>query len=310
MPTSASRRPTVERKILFYRANVGMQPSGRPIPYRHSSVLEHVRELPFTANGRYLDIGDGQAVCCWPTSRRSSDRLRFGHIRRSGLPQVDRGGKLGALSIPANAGLAEQVHVRFFRHNIVGCDFNFYGPRLSRLAQYFSERADGIGPTVEFEPLLRQDVIEQLNRLEDVRLFAFKVRSSFIDRIAQAERSLGDALQAAATLSGAHEVELVLRARPRTDRSLLQRVLEGARRVARIPELRVEASRFLVRGLDPESEEVELIDVLRDHFISSKRIVLQGERSRALDTNSAFEAIAEAHRELRPQLEAAAAATT
>jgi hypothetical protein len=304
----ATSRPRVERKIYFYRASVGLAASKRLIRFDHAPVLEHVRSLPFSATGRYLEIADGQAVCCWPASGHAPNRLRLGNIRRSGLPQLDRAGRLGALRIPADAGLAEQIHVIFFRNNIVGADFNFYGPRLSRLSEYFARRAEGVCPAVEFEPLLRQDVLEQLRRLGDLRLFSFKVRTSFLDRVAEAERSLGEALRATAEAGSAYEVELVLRTRSRSRETLASRLLTGARRLAALPGLRAEASRFVVRGLDRESGEVEEVDVLRDLFIVSKRIGLESERTRGLDPISAFEAIEEAYGELRADLEAAAGA--
>lgn len=61
--------------------------------------------------------------------------------------------------------------------------------------------------------------------------------------------------------------------------------------------------------MNDESGDIEEIDVLRDLFIVTKRIVLQGERTRALDPTSAFEAIEEAYGELAADLEAAAGVT-
>ena len=62
--------------------------------------------------------------------------MLFCQIRRTGLPQLEQAGTVSDLKIADNAGLVEAVHVVFFPDNIVGADFNFYGPRLSRLGYY------------------------------------------------------------------------------------------------------------------------------------------------------------------------------
>jgi len=51
-----------------------------------------------------------------------------------------------------------------------------------------------------------------------------------------------------------------------------------------------------------------LVDVLRDELVASKKVVRVDSRSRALDPAATYAAIEEAYLELKPQLEAAAAA--
>ena len=75
------------------------------------------------------------------------------------------------------------------------------------------------------------------------------------------------------------------------------------------PELREHASRFQVRGKHDETGKVELIDLLRDQLIARKQILRLGERSRAIDASSAFEAIRAAHDELGDDLRRAATIT-
>ena len=113
----------VKRKIYFYRANVGMDQGGRPLPFNVTPVLQHIGRLPFAPAGRYLDEGDIR-LCCWIDQQNPQPRFRLGQIRQSGLPQMEQYGQLTDLAIPANSGSAEAIHIVVFPNNIVGTEFN------------------------------------------------------------------------------------------------------------------------------------------------------------------------------------------
>lgn len=301
--TSAAK---VERRIYFYRVDAGIDDAGRPLPCDLGPVLRGVDALPFTADGRYLADGDGNAICCWVDRHTSPQRLRFGNIRRSGFPQVERGGALTGLKIPAASGLVEQVHAICFPDQIIGSEFNFYGPRLPRLARYLMTKTGPDCPPLSFEPLLRQDVAEQLEQLHDLLLVRLRIRASYAARIAQADRDLGAAFEAAHRAGDAEELELVLKSRVRSRRPLAERLLSVVRELAGQADLRTEVSAFNVKGLNERTGQVELVDVLSDQLIARGQIILMDRRTRALDPESAYAAIEQAYAELRPQLLAAA----
>jgi hypothetical protein len=296
----------VERKIFFYRADAGQDQAGRPRPYDPVPVLQQIDALRWDPNGRYWDVGDGRAAVCWVDSLSLRPAIRFGITRRSGLPQVEDHGQLAGLPIPPTSGLAEVIHVVFFPQNIAAAEFNFYGPRMSRLAGYLAVKASHIGPRVAFEPLLRLDVRQQLGRLSDVRLLELKIHAPYSDTVKAANKDLGAAFDAAARAGNAEEVTIILSPKARSRRQLSSRLLRTVRRLAVKRDLREEALRFRVRGLDELTERVETVDILRDELISTKRIVRADDKSRALDATSAYEAIQEAYDELRDQLRSAA----
>jgi hypothetical protein len=62
-----------------------------------------------------------------------------------------------------------------------------------------------------------------------------------------------------------------------------------------------------VKGRRDDTHRVEAIDLLKDQLISVRKIFRMGDRSRALDPDSAFEAILAAHDELEDALQQAAA---
>lgn len=304
---AAPPRNIAERRIHFYRVNVGTSEAGQPIVPNVARWLHAIDALPFTDDGRYLEVEPGLLTCCWVDRDRANHRMRVGTIRRSGLPQLERAGQLSALPISPSSGLAEQVHVVFFPNNIVGSEFNFYGPRLSRLADYLSVRAGVNSPPVSFDPLIRQDVLEQLAKLQDVRVLRLRIKGSYVDTLRQLDQDLGSAFEAAQRATEADEVELILRMTPYSRQALSQRMMAFVRRLARRPDSRTEMSQFKVSGLSSDSGGVEIVDALNDQLIANKQIIREGRRSRALDTNAAYTAIEEAYEEMREELEAAAA---
>lgn len=302
----AQAAATVERKIIFYRVDAGDDDGGRPVPFDPVPALRHIETLAFDTNGRYLRAPDDTLTFCLVDQVRSPQHLRLASSRRSGLPQVEDGGRLRGLGIPTSTGLAESTHVVFFPERIVGAEFNFYGPRLSRLGTYLAERAGPHCPPLTFQPLLRQDVVRQIDRLQEVRLLQLRIRPSYATTLGQADRDLGAAFEAAARVGDAEELEIVLRPRAHSRRSLGQRIIGTIRALTHRSDLRSNVSRFHVKGYDPETNRTELVDVLSDRLVATKRMVLEGPRTRAISATSAYSAIEEAYQELRSELVQAA----
>jgi hypothetical protein len=299
---------TVERRIIFYRLDAGADEGGRPLPFDIRPALAVVGALPFTADGRYLAEDDGNHTCCWPenASRHAPDacpRLRFGSIRRSGFPQVEQGGTLSQLDLSPDAGLAEQVHVIFFPDAIIGAEFNFYGPRVTRLAAYLQAKVPDLCPReLSIQPLLRPDVADQLEQLRDVRLLRLRIHASYATRVAEANRSLGAAFRAAQRAGGGEEIEIVIRPRAYSRQTLPQRLLGMVRRLAALPDLRTEATHFSIKGLNGQTNQIDVVDLLSDQIATRAEILCQERQTRAVNSASAYAAIERAYAELRPQL--------
>ena len=305
-PPKIKPPPSLERRIHFFRSSVGKDAAGASIPFVADDPLSEINKLPFSdSGGRYLIDAEGNALCAWVDGLKPHPRIRFSQVRRVGLPQIDAGGRLSDLNLNASEGLVEPVHIVFFGHGLVGAEFNFYGPRPSRLGYYLNKVASmKILPS--FDPLLRSDVAAQLERLNDIRLFTLKVHASYASVLKQADADLGAAFDAAAKLGSPEEVEVALRARKQGAPALLERLKGTARKLLDRTDLRTEASQFVVKGLMRDSGRVEPLDLLRDQLIAHKRIVRVNQRSRALDRDAAYSAIVEAFEELSGELAEAA----
>ena len=307
MPVRRTRSTSVQRKVQFFRVTSVAGHGGSSVPFDPMQVLNHLDGIPLSSGQRHWQHDDSAATCCWIDSGGFYPRMRLANIRLAGLPLVEEGGVLADLDIPAAAGLAEPVHIVFFHDQVIGVEYNHYGPRVARLRDYLSEKALGICPPINIEPLVRRDALEQLQRLQSVRVFRLKVRPSFADRVRDADESLAAALEASRAFSGGEFVEIIARAEPNSrSSSLLERVKDTARLI--LTNLRDDVtatdsvSALEISGYDVVTGKVETVDLLSDMLVSSQQIVAPRRRTRALSSASAYEAIERAYLEVRDQL--------
>jgi hypothetical protein len=212
--------------------------------------------------------------------------------------------------VPAGAadqGLYEPIHIQVFDNNIFGVEFNFYGPRPSRLAWYLRSVTGDDKLQFSLDSLLRQDVLIQLNRLEEVRLLDLAIRPSYASIVRQTNRDLGAAFEAAARVANPELVRLILSPAAHGRGFLSRAVRTAARTLAARNDIRENAQTFSVKGLDVETHTIEVVDVLRDQLVASKSIVRLDRRSRAINDDAAYAAIQEAYTSLESELQEAVA---
>jgi hypothetical protein len=301
-------RNDVQRRIHFYRAECGREPSGKPAPFKPAQAFTRIKSLAYESfaekSGRYYEEGEN-VYCCWP---ESALRAQFAVIRRDALPTVEDKGIRTALNLSATAGLVEAIHVRLFPDNIVGFDFNFYGPRLARFGRYLNTVAQGSGPDVAFGPLLRRDVTDELKDGKELRMFSLRIHRAHADVIEQADQSLHDAFSAIKQLTDADELEIVVRPKPYSRKSIGNPLLKVTRKLAKRSDIREVARSFQVQVASPGSP-TQTLDLLGDHFIADTRILRQTTKGRALETQDAYAKIEEAFNDRKAELKKAAAAT-
>ena len=300
---------TLERKIHFYRADIGNDAGGRPFPFDPAPALERIKDLPFTndESGRYLFEPDGNALCVVDYSDSDNQRIRFCRVRRTGLPQLERAGNISDLDIAPDTGLLEAVHVVFFPDNVVGAEYNHFGPRVSRLGSYLSEKSGNeLRPLTSrnelqpltFRPLFRPDAAEQLDRLTDLRSLEFSVSPAYTSIVRQAEPSLADAFDANARVLEEPKIVRLLLIEKENQSGFLNKMRNPLKRLVTDDAIHENSDRLQVKGRCEDTGRVETINLLNDMLISPEQIVRLNERGRALDPESAFQAIREAYERL------------
>ncbi len=278
---------TIKRDILFFRVNIGLGQNGKPKVFDPTPVFEYISKLNWKDgknDNRYFD-NDGKMIGCWVESTGKPCKIALGNIRRTDLPQLEMQGELTPLEIPETAGLVETTHIVFLGDNIVGCDNNFYGPRISRLPFYLSDKALRVAPEyIYFSPILRQDVYQQFKKFRSLSLLELRIRASYADNVSLVDDNLGAALKSAYKAGDTDDVELVLRASSNSHSWLADRLLDALKLLSRRPEIRDEADKFVVKGYNEEKTVLQELNLLSDKLVITKNIRKLDARSRALNS--------------------------
>lgn len=302
----------VQRRIYFYQV---LAADGQKLPYPFDPVpaLNHIMTLPFDVkakHNRYYDDAFGGTLCCWQDQTRQFPSLVLANIRRKDFPHMELNGQLTSLAIPVAGGLAEPIHVVFFRNDVAGMTFagleyNFYGPRANRVSEYFGEKAEGKVPLISLSALVDQDTSQRLRRLQNFRLFRMRINQSAIELVKDIDQGLGSAFGEMLNIASSdHEAEIMVKGKGR--RSLPNAITDMVKRLI-VPELYdsnspTKALNFEIGGTNRETNHLDIVDLLSEKLISKKQIKLANTRDRILDNGATFDAIEDAYDELKDQL--------
>ncbi len=187
----------------------------------------------------------------------------------------------------------------------MGCDFNYYGPRISRLSFYLSAKALGHAPEyINFSPILQRDVYKQLEKFKHLKMLKLKVRSPYIDTIAKANESLGASLKAARNAGGDDDldVELVLQTTKYSSGPLSDGLLQSVKFLSKKSNIREDIETFKVKGYSSSVEKIIELDLLSDKLIIKRDIYKLNPKSKGILSKSAFNAIISAYEEIKDEI--------
>lgn len=304
---------TVMKKIQFFnvemlafnarRNTLEAITDQRPVSIQ---IMNQIGALTFsdTQPSRYLEMDANNALFMLIDSIQEYICGRLIISRRNLLPEVEEQGQLTPLVIPVEAGLAEATHFVYFpAYKVLGLEFNFFGPRPSKFSEYIPNKASDFVNVINLQPILRLDVEEQLNRMGEISLLQIEAHRNAVGILNELNESLGAAFEAAANLSEAETVEIILRKRrharhgfdfPFSRRRLIELLSTiGSREMI---------NKFRGETLNTRQNQNPKFDFLEDKFISSRQVTRVDEISRAIDTVSMHIAIRDAFEELRTQI--------
>lgn len=294
----AKKRAYLDRKIYFYRLYVGQNAAGAPLPCDVPGLLTHIKSLEFDTGDRYLGDENGEDIACWVDGPQ---KIRFGKIKRTNLPQTEHQGKIDNLHIPSDHGLIEFVHVEFFSENVVGIEFNYDGPRVGLISQYLNEKCKHLLPkNLEFQSLLQQDALKKLESVEISR-FQLKIRDSFIPSLKGIDDNLAAAFGASIALGQAREVTLVL-SRAHYAGSLGDKLRNTLKRLLAFEDTQNGVLYSQIKGSNKVTGESTTIDLLNEKLVAVKRISRENTSDNSLKRELVYGAIREAYTELKDQI--------
>jgi len=296
----------MDRKIYFYRANVGRKESGKLQHFNAPDIFHQVKQrINAQENQIYMRMkGAPHLISCHVEESAGPVKICLGKIRREGLPRQEQDGIVTDLPIPLDAGLIEESHIIFFPNNIVGFEFNFYGPRISSMRRFlrYLFPDNELLKKLTFDHLLRDDPARRLSELEGLRLFRMRIDRSFADRIAQADESLAQAFKCSFEAADSEEVEIVLRSAPRSKSTLSSKLIDTIKQIFKMEGIYENVRTLKVEGPDNQTGRMKPIDLLEDKLVTSRAVVQLDGRTRAVLSNSVYDAILEAESELHNDL--------
>lgn len=285
---------SIVRKIYFYRV-YNKDDAGVQSPVNIPTLLQQISALRYDNGQAYLGIAQGVELCAW-AAPGGPGRLILGTTRSKGLSEVEEAGQRSPLPLTRTQKLLECTHALFFSDGILGAEFNFNGPRVLKLPVYLTAKCPTL-PELFIDPITERNVAKQLADLQTMTMLRMRVHRDYIDLLRQAEGTLADALNALNELSDAPVVEIVLKQEARVRKSLGEKAWGLLRAVVGAPLVREVADTLEVKGRDRRIGKTRTFDFLRDNFASAARVTLQGDRSRAVDSNDMFEVIDAAYNE-------------
>jgi hypothetical protein len=283
----------VVRSIYFYR--VEMQDGGA---WNRADVLRRLDGL--TGNDRLLEVGE--ADYAWAKVDRiprtqQAGRLRFFRDRRANLPGMSNEGDVEELPIPEEAGLVEPTHIVLAGDGLIAAEYNHFGPRIT--SQFAALLRSKLGLDLRIGTWAQGDIIDQLDRLEQVQLLEFSlVAAHALDEELRNTGPFGDAAVALSRVDDGRRLALRLSGEKGSD-SWGEQAVAFAKRLLGMPAQEHVTKVLRVTGYDPASDNVEVVDLLKQKIVRRVEIERSSQRSKALDVASAYQHIEEAIREVR-----------
>jgi hypothetical protein len=196
----------------------------------------------------------------------------------------------------------------FFPENIVGIEYNYVGPRITRISDYLYVKAKNICPLAPvFEQLLQPDVMKKLEGMKSVRQFKLRVRSSLFSSIKQAGEDLEKTFQAARVLGQSKEITLILSV-GHGNGTLGAKVQAIAKKLLALKDTNHDILSGEIRGHN-EIGNMETIELLNAKIVAEKCIPRNLTRTGAPQSELVYSAIEEAYTELKDQLQSALGVT-
>ena len=301
--------PTVERTVRFYRITAGLNADGSPRNYDVSDALKRIERLPFNATPQYHIRYMANGGKLWFTTLHPSatgDEFAFWQSTRDDLPLEENDGHIRELTIDANAGLADAMHIVFFPPNILGIATNGGGSRITKLGDYLFQKTPELGKA-EIQPLVHPDVRERLARIGEIKLLEFTIRPSYTDIVGSMDTNLGNAFRSIRSVWEEQErLELIIRPTKGTGTRAKAAIIPAIQQLISRADFRSNSTKCKVEGIPAGSMGQLTVDVLSDKLIVKKEITKAGNRSAALDEVAAYHAIREAYSDLARDIDQAA----
>ncbi len=273
---------TLFRRVYFFRVE-----RFSDIMHGLPDALRRIGNLDFDDAGRYkLDPASGIRLSAYPDTISYPLKIRFGKIRRNGLPQVEQAGDLQTLALKEDEGLIDICHIVIFEDGCVAAEWNPDAPKLAAFASYMFEKGK-LNTAPKFLSLLERDIVEVIRNLDSVRVLEIDLPPDAINLAKEADKNLAAAVEATAAVGATKRTALTLTADKPTGK-LLNLALKLAEIVKSRPQESQALNSLSVRGYQSGSKTARYIDILESKLVSGDYFPRTSERSRSLRSDETY----------------------
>jgi|Deesub1362A_J573_1020465.scaffolds.fasta_scaffold04127_6 hypothetical protein len=305
---------TVQRIIYFYK--VEAKKNGKIIT-NLANIFGYINSLSFSLNGRIRKLIDrNDHICMILHSTKYPIKGLLGVIRKEALPVVfkESTGNTKGLAISSDEGLYDPIHFIIFKlenrdktlmTNILGAEFNYYGPRPSRISWYVRGVTPQLIDEIKLLPIIRGDVEELLNKFSEIKWVKLSVNMHAAQALKDYDTTLFSGLDFISRFSGARDIELVLKPQYRKKKGSLALTIDKIKELIKRKDAQEALNQFKLKALSTETGEYEIIDLLNEFILSRKQVAKISDVYRNVDSDSMFEAINSAYYEQKTEIEKA-----
>lgn len=287
----------VGRKVYFFRIGHFAQ-FKEVLP----GAFQRIENLPFTDEGRYQkDNESSSRICVFPDSLSYPLRIRLGRTRRSLLPDVEREGQLKMLELHENEGLIDVCHIVFFEDGFVAAEFNYDGPKISKLSKYIYAKGYNLPGAPQFLPLFERNISDVISALDNVKVVDLTVPPSAAAMLRQADNDLASAVEVCASAGASKKVSLSLVSDLKTSK-LHQLSKKLASMIGLGTINRDEVDTLRVTGFSNGSTKPKFIDLLEEKLVTVEMFRRSTSRSRSINSDQAYDLIERCYAERRDKL--------
>lgn len=273
------------RRVYFFRIEFFTD-----IKHSLPNAMRRIQDLEFDDTGRYL-LNDKSDVrfSAYPDNVTYPLKVRFGKIRRNGLPQIEQAGDIENLPLKEDQGLIDISHITIFEDGIVAAEFNPDGPKLAALGPYIFQKGK-LNTAPKFLSLAERDIVEVIRNFDAVRVLDIHIPPDAVNIVREADDNLAVSIAASAALGANKRVGLSLAA-DRPTRKLRDLALKLAEIVKSRPQESRSISKLSVRGLKSGTKSLSFVDILESKLVSGEFFIKNSERSRSLCSDEAYKTI-------------------
>lgn len=232
-------------------------------------------------------------------------------IKMNNLPSKSKIGtrKPEPLNFSEDEGLGDATHFIFFPvSKILAVEYNHTGVRTAGIIDHVNQKliSNDVenNKNIKVFPLFSRDIIRKLDNIGEIKMLSFMIPKTRISDLKEIDNDLFESLDKIKNLWETQEIELVLRASPRSKKSILKdssSFIKNLRSVFSKHPPSETFDRLKIKALDNKKNELHYFDLLEEKIESEVKVVKLN-RTKEIDTENVFESIKSAFQDNKETL--------